>query len=264
MLAFQSMKDFQEKPEKLGLEYGLFLVRNTVGLTAEILDAIHTETAKKGLLISLERLFKGLKSALVIYGPKDIVLKYAQQLRLIEIEDYTQDISPNDLVIWEMGVKDNFDLQKDIPNIFTQLPALNEVEQFWWQLIVQAKTSLPWDSVVDIFKKLVSKKDGKLVDSHKLASTRIANTGGKFSSTQTSKPFRCHIRTVLVASDPSRKMTLTTLLEKIGGGSLVKVPQSFTSSQILEFYKGRTLPFVSSRPFILEAADILKITLKPD
>lgn len=256
ILAYQSMKDFQEKPEKLGLEYGLFLIRDTFNFTPEVLNLIHQDIAKDGLVISIERLFKGLKSALVIYGPKDIILKHNNALRLIELEDYAQN-TPANISVWEVGVKDLLTLKQDMPNLFKELPQLRDSEQFWWQLILQAKVSHPWDKALGLFKG--SKEDFGPVNSHNLAAQRIAGTQGLIGG----KNFQCHIRAAVLTDDPNRKVSLESKLEKFGTGKLVKYPQAFSGTQILEFYKGRTLPFMSSRPFLLTSEDILKVALKP-
>lgn len=141
VLALASMRDFQQSPGHFNTEYGLFLIRNTAGLSAQILDAVHSRIVKEGLIISLERLFKGSKSALVIFGPKDILFTFQPKLNLLELEDYTA-INKEHATAWEVGVKGG-DLNpgqiKKIDNLFANFPMLSEAEQFWWQLTLQAK-----------------------------------------------------------------------------------------------------------------------------
>lgn len=138
VLALQSMRDFQESPKHFNTEYGLFLIRNTLGLTEQVLDSFHNQIIKDGLIISFERLFKGSKSALVIFGPKDILLAFQSKLNLLELEDYTV-INKDHATAWEVGVKGGNIKIEETDNFFANFPALSQAEQFWWQLTLQAK-----------------------------------------------------------------------------------------------------------------------------
>ena len=57
------MSDYQEKPLSLGLNYSLFLITNPLQLTSEILEKIYEEALKSNTPFSLEKLFKGEKTA---------------------------------------------------------------------------------------------------------------------------------------------------------------------------------------------------------
>lgn len=131
VLAYQSMSDFQEIPSgQRNEEYGLFLIRLHAGLKLSVLSSIHQDIVREGLIISLERLFKGRKSALVIFGPRQILLKYAHLLSLLELEDYTN--VERDLVqAWEVDVK-----KADGPKFNFYLA---EDEQVWWQMTLKAE-----------------------------------------------------------------------------------------------------------------------------
>ena len=134
ILAFQSMRDFVERPVNTGEEYGLFLIRSPDGLTVELLNSLHSQLVKKSRIISLEKLFKGRKSALVVFGPKKVLMPFGQNLNLLELEDYTK-INNGHFHIWEMGLKrfsKSFNGQ-----VLTNMPAFKEDEQFWWQLVLQ-------------------------------------------------------------------------------------------------------------------------------
>ena len=128
VLALFSMRDFQEIPRGRG-EYGLFLIRKPSELKADVLDLIHTNILDEGLIISLERLFKGKKSTLVIFGPKK-VLDSLKQLDLLELEDYAE-VKEENLSVWEVS--------PTIKSFFKDLPMFHEEEEFWWQLVLQAK-----------------------------------------------------------------------------------------------------------------------------
>lgn len=139
VLALQSMKDYQEIPFKSKEDYALFLIRNTENLTAQVLASIREHLVKDGLIISFERLFKGKRAALTIFGPKRILEKFADSLALLELEDYSLNLNTADVHLWEMGSK-NKDLKEQIsPEIFKDLPSLGDEEQFLWQVVLGAK-----------------------------------------------------------------------------------------------------------------------------
>lgn len=136
ILAYQSMSDFGENPKLSNVEYGLYLIRKTSNLTPALLDSMHDEVAKEGLIISLERLFKGRKSALVIFGPKKVLKNYLPSLDLLELEDYTE-VDKDQAYAWEVGVKNHH--LEEMDNFFKRIPILAEAEQVWWQLTLAAK-----------------------------------------------------------------------------------------------------------------------------
>lgn len=140
VLAYQSMSDFQEIP--LTSRYGLFLIRQPAKLTPHLLDSLHQAVVKEGLSISLERLFKGSQSTLVIFGPRQILTQYAQILNLLELEDYTQ--VHKEYLAWEVGVKNShLPSAAKWDGLFQKFPLLANTEQFFWQVNLQAKKHQP-------------------------------------------------------------------------------------------------------------------------
>lgn len=144
ILAYQSMRDFVEKPASLKVEYGLFLIRTPLNLNTEILQILRARLTKDSQILSLEKLFKGGRSALVIYGPK-LALESLSQLNLLELEEYTK-VNESQFQAWEIGVKDS---QQSTGNpstpfrasggqaVFGDMPQLQESEQVWWQMVLQ-------------------------------------------------------------------------------------------------------------------------------
>ncbi|MDO8638027.1 MAG: hypothetical protein Q7R43_00500 [Candidatus Daviesbacteria bacterium] len=129
ILALKSMGDYQERPLGMGLKYSLFLVQNPNMLTGDILKNIYDEALKSNTIISIEKLFKGEKTALVIFAPKELTDKFTGTLNLLELEDYsTREI--NNFKIWEIGVKNPVSIK---------LPALSAKEEFWWQIVLKPK-----------------------------------------------------------------------------------------------------------------------------
>lgn len=184
VLAVKSMHDFQEIHPQTGENFSLFLIRNTPGLNKQLIEALYDDLAKSKLTVSFERLFKGPKSALVIFGPKTLLTKYTNTLNLLELEDYT-DIDINQTVAWEMTVKDGKWEEGRIP---ANLPTLSEQEQFWWQVIAwindkeNDKFSLHIRAVVTSVDQFRLKELAKSLQN--LASARLVKLPKAFSNAQ--------------------------------------------------------------------------------
>lgn len=140
ILALQSMREYQEIPLKSKEEYSLFLIRNIANFDAEHLGSLRESLESDGLLISIERLFKGRKAALTIFGPKRILETFMADLSLLELEDYTLNLNSTDMHIWEMGTKEKDQKDENLPAIFKNLPSLSEEEQFFCQVVLGAKS----------------------------------------------------------------------------------------------------------------------------
>lgn len=137
VLALRSMRDYQDIPQKTKEEYSLFLIRQPGNFNSQTLDDIGKSMLADGLIISLERLFKGSQAALTIFGPKRILSQFMESLNLLELEDYTEGYSSSDVSIWEMGAK-NTNRQSD-NTIFENISQLGGDDQFFWQLVLGAK-----------------------------------------------------------------------------------------------------------------------------
>lgn len=137
ILAFRSMKDYQEIPQKTNVDYGLFLVRQIKNFDAKLLDSIRQEVLAQEAIVSFERLFKGRQTALTIFGPKNILAQFQSELGILELEDYTMEFTDSTVSVWEVGVKETARLNPDHFNkIFSNLPQLEAEEQFFWQVIL--------------------------------------------------------------------------------------------------------------------------------
>lgn len=139
VLAFLSMKDYQEIPLQSKVEYGLYLIRQPQGFSGNFLDDIGRVLQDGSLLVSIERLFKGNQAALTIFGPKNLLSQFNSNLNLLELEDYTQNLSVADLSIWEMGVKNQNQVVTGSNEIFSHLSQLGPEDQFFWQIVLGAK-----------------------------------------------------------------------------------------------------------------------------
>lgn len=140
ILALRSMKDYQHVPQKVQEEYGLFLIRNIAGLTKGVLDSIHELMLAKDQIISIERLFKGQEAVLTIFGPKKILERFGNHLKLLELEDYATGLNSKDILIWEVGIKDTSKFDPlAVDNLFGNLSVLSDEEKFFWQVSLNAK-----------------------------------------------------------------------------------------------------------------------------
>ncbi|MBI2337586.1 hypothetical protein HYU95_00205 [Candidatus Daviesbacteria bacterium] len=138
VLAFQSMRDYQNIPQQSKAEYGLFLIRQTEKFDSKVLDSIREILrGNANLIVSMERLFRGSEAALTIFGPKKILDRFASEFSLLELEDYTQNLESQHISVWEVGVGDASQFKSDsIDNVFNNLPVLTAEEQFFWQIVV--------------------------------------------------------------------------------------------------------------------------------
>ena len=139
LLTYLSMRDFEEGPQDFGAENGSFLIRKPHPLTAELFDFLYKVMRKDNVIISLERLFKGGESALVLYGPKKALSTLTQSLDLIELEDYINGKDPN---IWQIGTKTLGEYHKITKSIFADFPKLLDGEQVWFQMVLQPDKKL--------------------------------------------------------------------------------------------------------------------------
>lgn len=215
VLAYRSMKDYSEIPKASKVEYGLFLIRQTENFTASALDSIGELMLEAGLIISIERLFKGTQAALTIYGPKIILDKFTPNLNLLELEDYASRLESKDISIWEVGLRD----QKGYlggPNIFQNLSQLGQEDQFFWQVVLGSR-----------------KEKGSI-------------------------SFQTQIRAALFCKDPSRKKVLTSSLQELKPGELTKIPKPFSTEQMMDFFKMRSLSKDSNGP-ILDSEGVLSL-----
>lgn len=134
MLAYLSMRDFEEGPEDFGPDNGIFLIRKPAPLTADLMDYLYKIIRVDNVIISLERLFKGGESALVIYGPRKPLEALTKALDLLELEDYTNASGP---MIWQVGTKKLGEYHRITKTLFSDFPKLEAGEQVWYQLVLQ-------------------------------------------------------------------------------------------------------------------------------
>src|SRR3990167_440594 len=105
VLAFRSMSDYREVPAP-SVPFSVFLVGNPQALTLGNLQKLGEAFIKGKFIFSFERLFKGPKRALVVFGPVDVLQPFSQSLGLTEIEDYSRTVTGKMRAkLWENGCK---------------------------------------------------------------------------------------------------------------------------------------------------------------
>ena len=139
ILALISMRDFPQSSQDLKTKYSLYLIRQTRNLTAEYFDTLHKSLARTSFFVSFERLIKGRKSAICLFAPAEVADE-SPTLDLLELEDYTLDISDEQSSVWEVGLKTPKSGLKITDSLFKNFPQLQSSEQFFWQVIVKPKS----------------------------------------------------------------------------------------------------------------------------
>jgi hypothetical protein len=136
LLTLRSMRHYRERPDNLKVEYSVYLVQNLNQLTTTTLESLCQKITDKQLIISFEKLSKGNKLALVIYGPKVVLGGFTAELGLIELEDYSTKLQ-HFVSCWEIGDKPSSERKYAHENFSLKLENSSEHEQLWWQIVVQ-------------------------------------------------------------------------------------------------------------------------------
>lgn len=133
VLAFRSMGDYREAPRP-SVPYSVFLIGNPRALTSNTLQNLSEALFRDKLILSFERLFKGSKRALVVFGPAYILQPFSSELGLSEIEDYSRKIT-GQVGAWEIGKKSGHTTAGH--DVSSYIPDLKDDEEFWWQVVLR-------------------------------------------------------------------------------------------------------------------------------
>ncbi len=206
ILALRSMRDYHELPLHSHTEYSLFLVKNEAGLTGDLLGWINELVGRKKLVISFERLFRGSKKALVVYGPVTVLEQLSKELDLIELEDYSlrsTRVFQHNILSWEVSSK-HFQKNSGTPLRVAEVTKnLSDNEELWWQLALQPR----------------------------------------FDKNEVQPMFKAIIRVVVISANKQKSQDIKLNLDKqIKESGLLALPQAYSSTQIFEFYQQRSLP----------------------
>jgi len=176
------MKDYREAPAP-SVAYSLFLVGRPQAFNSELIQKLHSEALNGKLALSFERLFKGSKRALVIFGPVGLLAPFKESLELTEIEDYSSRVSDY-MRAWEVGKKSS---QNNINlSILEYIPTLHENEEFWWQIVTKPDKSSFKSTIRAVFR--ANQKERLLALSEELSrigkGEGLAQIPEAYSSTQ--------------------------------------------------------------------------------
>ncbi len=237
VLALRSMGDFYEKPAKSAADFAPFLVRRPGAVTVDLLDDLYEAARQEGLLLAFERLFKGKRRALVIFGSRQMLQPFSEVLELLELEDYSlrvdnKNVSPK-VRAWEMGVKQN---TKSSGTKTRQW--LESEEEFWWELVVQP-IGLIEEKTKQALALLVGRSTAgfsRPQDLKQAAVNMETDSAGR-------KRFQMAMRSVVLGSDKKRADLLQSELVGVGGGlGLTPLPQPHATDTLIKLYQERALP----------------------
>lgn len=199
------MRDYVQIPIHSDTLYSLYLIKNEAGLNEIILESIDQIINQKRLIVSFERLYKGSKQALVVYGPVVVLKEFADTLNLMELEDYSlkyKDKLPSRILSWEISSK-KIDNNEKISLDLNKIIDLHDNEEIWWQLVIQPKCEK--NGLQPLFKVL--------------------------------------IRVTVIADNDNRardiKSKIDELIKKV---NLLPIPQQYSTAQVIKFYQKRSLP----------------------
>ncbi len=178
VLAYNSIKDWQETPKDFNLAYSLYLIQKVENLTEEIIDKLYLATSSNHAIISFERLLKGEKVALVVFGPVANLRPYISALELLELEDFSKKEIEGQIRAWEMGLKNPVPTLKMDKMWLDEKPHLEEGEQFWWQIILQPASKKNNLFFAAELRAVLLAKDKKRADELEKNLCRIGSTVG--------------------------------------------------------------------------------------
>lgn len=198
----------------------IYLIQKPLYLTKFVLDDLIGRCIQQKKILVFERLFKGRKTALVCVGPAHLFEHLTGELGLLELEDYSQS-GNNTVLAWESQI-----VKSELKELFLiKGLTLRDNEELWWQVILKRETPS------DLFTLVRSRKEWGLV-------------------------LKTTLRIVVKAEDETRAQELKDkILDASVEAGVVKLPQQFSSSTLLNFYKQR-LPSQTKGDFLADSTEI--------
>lgn len=137
ILAYISLTNYQYQPADAQESYGLFLVQKSHLVDERAIGELYLKLQPKKLMVSFERLFKGGKRALVVYGPLSVFRDFQDRWGLVEIEDYSLTAHLDHITLWEMKARTLPKRVWAVSSLVSEGALLSVEEQFWWQVILK-------------------------------------------------------------------------------------------------------------------------------
>lgn len=153
VLALRSMKQYRERPSNLGTGFSLYLIQSPGALNQFLLGELAREVLDKKLLLSFERLYKGSRKALLVYGPTNVLQPKTASLGLLELEEYASKTYAH-TISFEVGEKANGKFQPGQFRLQSNEFGLQDHEEIWWQVVakpqIKGKDELSLNSVIRV------------------------------------------------------------------------------------------------------------------
>lgn len=230
VLAYRSMRDYEEFPESGSLNSVFFIAKAQI-FTAEILKKIHEILLRSNQFFSLEKLYKGEEKVLVLYGPKELS-GYFPQLNMVELEDYVSDNG----------------LKGDLRN--SQSKKVSPDEILTWYIEPKRNSKTPLQDKGGL-------EDLKIGEDQKIFIQAVLSpqsNGGE-------QMFQATLRIMVADSDSIARVNLAKKVELAFSQStgLLKHNDEFSEAKKFDSYKMRTLIPKEVEPFPLSVEEILAI-----
>lgn len=238
ILALRSMVTFRQNPKDISSDWGVFLIGNPQNLTQDLLDQLYQLCLNKRLIISLERLFKEGKTALVIFGDKSILGTFSQNLGLLELEDYSSAANAKNALVWDYSVKRGARLSEYFGTLSLENLDLAVNEQFWWQVTLQPLGNKLDRTLFKLYQKL------------------LGCNASNFTQSQ-DKVFIANVRGVLISDHD--KFDVDRFNKIARQFNLVTIPTPLKSYQKVNFYQSRQLSFAANLAILLTSDQILPL-----
>jgi hypothetical protein len=133
-LAKRSMRDYKMRPLDITADYGFFLIKKPENLTPEVINLIGEKLKSAKMIFALERLIKGGKTALCIFGPKTSLAFFSDLLGLFELLDYSKNADPKNISVWGLGPRS---AGSNFSSFVSRMIPLNPSEEAWIQIVLE-------------------------------------------------------------------------------------------------------------------------------
>lgn len=220
-LTKRSLRHYLETPDS-NIPHGVFLVQNPSEFNVEFLQDLASKNQGLDIIFSFERLYKGPMTALIIYGPSDL-LKNFPQLNLLELEDYTTKPDLSQILAWELRLRKSISSKQKESRMepkFLSSIKLSPDEELYFQVVCQS-----------------------------------------VRQEKPSLTFQVHMRVAVVAKDPVRRTNLAKELDlKMQSSSVfTRMSSPKTSSQIFHSFTKRSIKPKEVENFRVSAEEIVKL-----
>ena len=254
------MRNYLESPTHFKSPYSVYLIQKPQALTTEMIEELYKAILPSRAILSFERLFKGSKRAVVIFGPVDILKTFHDRLGLLELEDYTKRATLANITGWEVGGKIEDTQTIHVPRLIDEIPSLEETEEFWWQLCLHPTQNGLEKAVNKIVQSVTNESYRMALERQKKSTPQDSAQTNEQQKQSDGALFNAVLRAIVSSPNTEHLESLKNDLAKVGEKSgLVKLPQVFTSRQVVDLYQKRALPIANRSQMTLTAKEIISL-----